>query len=87
MWYRILLKSYVKSIKKQTNPYTQMYVNKLFEGHEVSNGDNYQYLARILFVTVWYAHAAPLGVVFSLVGLASDYWIAKAMLLRVYKRP
>jgi hypothetical protein len=64
-----------------------MYVNKLWEGHEISNGDNYQYAARILFITVWFAHAAPLGVIFSLVGLFCDYWIGKALLLRTYKKP
>lgn len=87
MWARIIWKRYLRSLKDENNPYTQMYVHKLWEGHEISNGDNYQYVARILFITVWFAHAAPLGVTFSLVGLFSDYWIGKTLLLRTYKKP
>lgn len=87
MWYKIVRKRYIKSLTPDKNPYTQMYVHQYFEGHEISNGDNYQYLARILIVTVWFAYPAPLGVVFSLLGLTADYWIGKIMLLRLYKKP
>ena len=62
-------------------------MNKLWEGYEISNADNYQYIYRILIITTWYAHSAPLGVVFSLIGLCLDYWIGKYLLLRVYRRP
>jgi hypothetical protein len=44
-------------------------------------------VARILFITIWFAHPAPLGVIFSLIGLFFDYWIGKALLLRYYKKP
>jgi hypothetical protein len=33
MWYRILWKSYLKGLKGENNPYTQMYINKWWEGH------------------------------------------------------
>jgi hypothetical protein len=49
--------------------------------------DNYQYIFRTVVITTWFAHSAPLGVVFSLVGLFLDYWIGKYLLLRHYKRP
>lgn len=87
MWYKIIWKKYIRSLSPEKNPYTQMYVHKYFEGHEISNGDNYQYIARILIVPVWFAHAAPLGVLFCLIGMLADYWIGKIMLLRVYKKP
>lgn len=87
MWARIIWKNYVAGIKKERNPYTQAYVNKLWEGYEISNADNYQYIFRVLVVTTWFAHCAPFGVVLSLLGLLCDYWIGKYLLLRYYKRP
>ena len=62
-------------------------MNKLWEGYEISNADNYQYIYRILIITTWYAHSAPLGVILSLIGLSFDYWIGRYLLLRVYRRP
>lgn len=64
-----------------------MYLHSYSEGHLISNGDNYQYLARMLIIPIWFSHAAPLGIVFSLLGMMTDYWIGKVMLLRCYKRP
>lgn len=87
MWWRILWRNYIKNLQPEKNPYTQAYVNALWEGYEISNADNYQYIFRMLIVSTWYAHAAPLGVVISLVGLFVDYWIGKFLLLRVYKKP
>lgn len=87
MWGRILMRFYIKSLPHDKNPYTQQYVNKLWEGYEISNGDNYQYVARVLFITIWFAHSAPLGVIFSLAGLGFDYWVGKYLLLRVYRKP
>lgn len=38
---------------------------------------------RMLFINVWFASIAPLGLLFTLVIMISDYWITKYMLLRV----
>lgn len=38
---------------------------------------------RMLFINVWFANIAPLGVLFSLVIMVADYWITKFLLLRV----
>ena len=87
MWGRFGWKYYVKSLKEQDNPYTQGYVHKLWEGPEILNADNYQYVFRMLVVTTWFAHSAPLAVVISLFALCVDYCIGKYMLLRVYRHP
>ena len=49
--------------------------------------DNYAYINRILFVTMWFAAAAPMGILVSLAGLFLTYWIDKIFLLRVNKMP
>lgn len=87
MWHKVIMKRYIRSLAPSKNPYTQMYVHKYFEGYEISNGDNYQYIARILIVAFWFAHAAPLGVLFCVVGMGVDYWVGKVLLLKVYKKP
>ena len=87
MWGRIIWKKYIESLKPNKNPYPQSYVNRLWEGYEISNADNYQYLFRILVVTAWFAACAPFGVVISLIGLFADYWIGKYLLLRHHKKP
>jgi hypothetical protein len=53
----------------------------------MSIADNYQYIARILLITVWFTYAAPLGVVFSLVALLVNYWVDKIYLCKVNKLP
>lgn len=68
-------------------PYPQSYIHRLWEGHEISNADNYQYIIRVLFITVWFANIAPLGVLFSLLGMLFDYWIIKFLFIKVYKQP
>ena len=87
MWFRIFRRLYVSRLKAEENPYTQEYMNKLWEGHSIQNADNYQYITRVLFVTTWFASVAPLGVFISLVGIILDYWISKVMLSKVYKIP
>lgn len=87
MWYRIIMRAYVRRLKPEDNPYTQEYVNKLWQGHQISNADNYQYITRVLFVTTWFASVAPVGVFLSLVGFALDFWISKILLVKVYKIP
>jgi hypothetical protein len=62
-------------------------VNEAWEGSEIQIADNYQYIFRMLVITTWFAHSAPLGVVLSLIGMFADYWIGKYLLLRCYKRP
>lgn len=59
----------------------------MWEGPAISNADNYQYLYRVLIITAWFAHSAPLGVLVSFIGLVLDYWINKYMLLRLCKTP
>ena len=62
-------------------------MNKLWEGHQIQNADNYQYITRVLFITTWFASVAPLGVFISLIGIILDYWISKILLSKVYKIP
>lgn len=38
---------------------------------------------RMLFINVWFASIAPLGLFFTLVIMLADYWITKYMLLRM----
>lgn len=87
MWFRVLKRRYIKNIAKDKNPYTQSYCNQAWEGYQIQIADNYQYIFRVLVITVWFAHSAPLGVVFSITGLFLDYWVGKYLLLRVNKRP
>ena len=87
MWFHIAKRRWVAGLSPSKNPYTQEYVNKLWEGHEISNPDNYQYITRVLFITTWFATVAPMGVLASLVALGIDYWISKWLLVRYYKIP
>jgi hypothetical protein len=80
---RALWRYYVSRLPEDKNPYTQNYFNQLFEGEEATNADNYQYIYRMLFINVWFASIAPLGLVFTLVIMLADYWITKYMLLRM----
>lgn len=38
-------------------------------------------------MTTWFASVAPVGVLISLIGVILDYWIGKALLVKVYKIP
>lgn len=87
MWYKYFRRVYISGLKPEENPYTQEYINKLWEGHEISNADNYQYITRVLFVTTWFASVAPVGVLISLIGIILDYWISKVLLVKIYKIP
>lgn len=87
MWFRIFRRCYISRLKPEENPYTQEYVNKAWEGHAISNPDNYQYITRTLFITTWFATVAPMGVFFSLIALVLDYWISKWLLVRYYQIP
>ena len=80
---RALWRYYVSRQPEDKNPYTQNYFNQLFEGDEATNADNYQYIYRMLFINVWFASIAPLGLVFTLVIMLADYWITKYLLLRM----
>jgi hypothetical protein len=72
---------------EQKCPYTQATANKIYERWTIDLADSYAYIARTLFLSTWYASVAPLGIVFSLAGLFSNYWIDKYLLLRVYSIP
>jgi hypothetical protein len=37
----------------------------------------------MLFINVWFASIAPLGLLFTLLIMIGDYWITKYMLLRI----
>jgi len=87
MWFRVIRRKYLKNLPMDRNPFTQSYANMAWEGYGISVADNYQYIFRVLVITTWFAHSAPLGVVFSILGLFLDYWIGKYLLLRCYKRP
>lgn len=87
MWFRFFRRKYIERIPINKNPYTQSYVNSAWEGYEIQIADNYQYIFRMLVITTWFAHSAPLGVVLSLLGMFIDYWVGKLLLLRYYKRP
>ena len=45
--------------------------------------DNYQYIYRMLFINVWFASIAPLGMLISLVIMIGDYWLTKYLLLKM----
>lgn len=62
-------------------------MNELWEGYQISNADNYQYITRVLFVTTWFASVAPVGVFLSILGVVLDFWISKVLLVKVYKTP
>lgn len=81
------MRYYVAQLKSEDNPYTQEYVNQLWEGYHISNSDNYQYITRVLFITTWFASVAPVGVLLSIIGVFLDYWISKYLLVRFYKIP
>lgn len=85
MFYRHIMRMYVRNHPHV--PYTQKYVHGLWEGHPMSVGDNYQYVSRMLLITMWFAYAAPLGVVFSLVGMLINYWVDRIYLVKVNKLP
>jgi len=55
----------------------------MFESSPVTNADNFQYMYRMIFINVWFANIAPLGVFFSTILMICDYWISKFLLLRV----
>jgi hypothetical protein len=49
--------------------------------------DSYVFIGRTLFLSAWYASVAPLGVVFSLLGILMNYWVDKIQLLRYQSIP
>lgn len=53
----------------------------------MSVADNYQFIGRILLISVWFGYAAPLGTVFSLVAMFINYWVDKFFLVKVNKIP
>jgi hypothetical protein len=85
MLYRHLMRLWIRT--RSPSPYTQKYANELWEGHPMSIADNYQYIGRMLLITIWFTCAAPLGVVFSLTAMLLNYWIDRLFLVRVNKIP
>lgn len=53
----------------------------------MSIADNYQYIARILLITIWFSYPAPLGVLISLLAMLMNYWVDKLYLVKVNKLP
>ena len=62
---------------------TQFEVNNLFEGHNIDIAENYSFVIRLLYLSFWYASVAPIGMIFCFLGLLTNYWMDKYMLLRV----
>jgi hypothetical protein len=53
----------------------------------MSLANNYQYITKVLFISVWFASAAPLGLFISLLGILTDYLIEGILISKVYKIP
>lgn len=80
-----ILQFYIR-YKKDVN-ITQIECNEIFESHYIDLAENYAYVTRTLYLSTWYASVAPLGIIFSIVGLIFNYWLDKYLLLRVYSYP
>lgn len=63
--------------KGKKNTVTQFEANKWFEGHPFDTAENYAYVARSLLIGCWFASMAPLGLIFALLGIGSNYWLDK----------
>lgn len=60
-------------------------MNKLMEGSQISNTDNYHFLIRLAFVSVWFCNLSPTGLLVALLGLITYYGVSKYFLLRMYR--
>lgn len=82
---KVFAKKYIE-VSGKTN-ITQLECNQIFEGHYVDLAENFAYVTRTLYLSCWYGSVAPLGLVFSMVGLVFNYWLDKYLLLRMYSLP
>ncbi|CAD8181933.1 unnamed protein product [Paramecium octaurelia] len=73
-------------IEKNTNV-NQIEANKLFEGPSVQFYDQYSYLCKTTWLTLFFAPLIPISILFGLIGLILYYWIQKYLLLRRNRKP
>ncbi|CAD8108585.1 unnamed protein product [Paramecium sonneborni] len=73
-------------IEKNTD-LNQIEANKLFEGPQVSFYDQYAYLCKTTWLTLFFAPIIPISILFGLIGLILYYWIQKYLLLRRNCKP
>ena len=86
LWYRKYQQKRIMAMGENcTMP--QLIVNSWFEGHPIDMAENYAFVVRTLLLGSWYAAIAPLGLIFSMIGLGFSYWLDKYFLLRVHSYP
>ncbi|CAD8076135.1 unnamed protein product [Paramecium primaurelia] len=73
-------------IEKNTH-LNQIEANKLFEGPQVQFYDQYSYLCKTTWLTLFFAPLIPISILFGLIGLILYYWIQKYLLLRRNRKP
>ncbi|CAD8085698.1 unnamed protein product [Paramecium sonneborni] len=77
-----------KQLKQNaTNNITQTEANTIFEGPQVLLYDNYAYVCKTVWITLFFAPLVPVSLLFCVVGLFFYYWIQKYLLLRRKCRP
>ena len=86
LWYRICQQKRIISLGNKCH-LPQLTVNSWFEGPAVDMAENYAFVVRTLLLGSWYAAIAPLGLIFSMIGLGFSYWLDKYFLLRVNSYP
>ncbi|CAD8126002.1 unnamed protein product [Paramecium sonneborni] len=82
---------FIKKLKQlRIEKYTdlnQMEANQLFEGPQVSFYDQYSYLCKTTWLTLFFAPITPISILFGLIGLILYYWIQKYLLFRRNRKP
>ncbi|CAD8213980.1 unnamed protein product [Paramecium octaurelia] len=73
--------------KSATNTITQTEANTIFEGPQVLLYDNYAYVCKTVWITLFFAPLVPISLLFCICGLFLYYWIQKYLLLRRKCRP
>ncbi|CAD8171332.1 unnamed protein product [Paramecium pentaurelia] len=73
--------------KNATNTVTQTEANTIFEGPQVLLYDNYAYVCKTVWITLFFAPLVPISLLFCICGFFLYYWIQKYLLLRRKCRP
>ena len=71
----------------RNNKLTQGEAHELFEGIDFDIEERHGYLLSTTIMTAFFAPIIPAGIVFTLVGLAFNYWINKIIFLRRISLP
>ncbi|CAD8083229.1 unnamed protein product [Paramecium sonneborni] len=74
---------FIESNKKLT----QLEANKLFEGPQVLLYDQYAFICKTTWITLFLAPLAPICIFINWIGLSLYYWIQKYLLLRRNSKP